>query len=75
MSLSVLEFINANKKRRTEPINIPIKDTYTFGKYKGKTYQEVFSTDKSYVAFVLEADPKYYSRAQAYYPNLLDKSI
>ncbi len=70
MSSSVLNFIK-EQKRRTEPINIPIKNIYTFGKYKGKTYQEIFDIDKPYVAFVLEADPKYYSRAQVYYTNLL----
>ena len=70
MSSKVLNFINANKK--STPINIPIKDMFTFGKYKGKTYQEVFDTDKSYVAWVLEADTKYYSRAQLYYTKILD---
>jgi hypothetical protein len=68
---SILEFINANKKT-SEPINIPIKDTYTFGKYKGKTYQEVFNVDKPYVAFVLEAEPKYYGKIQAYYTKLIE---
>lgn len=70
---SVLNFIK-EQKRRTEPISIPEKNSFTFGKYKGKTYQEVFDTDKSYVAWVLEADPKYYSKAQLFYTNLLDKS-
>jgi hypothetical protein len=72
MSSSVLNFIKEQK--RSKPVNIPIMDTYTFGKYKGKTYQEVFDIDKPYVAFVLESDTKYYGRAQAYYTNLLDKS-
>jgi hypothetical protein len=51
---------------------ISAKDVFTFGKYKDKTYQEVFDKDKPYVAWVLEADPKYYSRAQLFYTNLLD---
>jgi uncharacterized protein (DUF3820 family) len=70
MSSKVLNFINANKK--STPINIPIKDMFTFGKYKGKTYQEVFDIDKPYIAWILQADPKYYSRAQLFYTNLLD---
>ena len=28
--------------------------------------------DKSYIVFVLEADPKYYSRAQQFYKNLIE---
>ena len=72
MSSSVLNFIKEQKRRI--PINIPIKDVFTFGKYKGKTYQEVFDTDKPYIAWLLEADPKYYSRAQLFYTNLLDQN-
>ena len=69
MSSSVLNFIKEQKR------NIPTKsakDVFTFGKHKDKTYQEVFDKDKPYVAWVLEADPKYYSRAQLFYTNLLD---
>lgn len=72
MSSSVLNFIK-EQKRRTDPINIPIKNIFTFGKYKGKTYQEIFDTDKPYVAWILQADPKYYSRAQLFYTNVLDQ--
>jgi hypothetical protein len=68
---SILEFINANKKR-SEPINIPIKNEFTFGKYKGRTYQEIFDIDKSYVAWILGAEPKYYGKIQAYYTKLIE---
>ena len=71
MSSSVLNFIK-EQKRRTAPINIPAKDVFTFGRYKNRTYQEIFDIDKSYVAWVLEAEPKYYSRAQLFYTNLLE---
>ena len=67
---SILEFINANKK--TSPINIPAKNVFTFGKYKGKTYQEVFDMDKEYVCWILGAEPKYYGKIQAYYTKLIE---
>lgn len=71
MSSSVLNFIK-EQKRRTEPNNVPDRNIFTFGRYKNRTYQEVFDTDKSYICWVLEADPKYYSRAQQFYKNLID---
>ena len=67
---SILEFINAHKK--SNPVNIPEKNTFTFGKYKDRTYQEIFDIDKEYVAWVLQADQKYYSKIQKYYKNLIE---
>ena len=69
MSSKVLNFINANKKSTP---NKSIKDVFTFGKHKGKTYQEVFDIDKPYICWILQADTKYYSRAQLYYTKILD---
>ena len=69
MSSNVLNFINANKKSTP---NKSIKDVFTFGKHKGKTYQEVFDIDKPYICWILQADSKYYSRAQLYYTKILD---
>ena len=68
---SILNFINANKKQ-SNPVNIPEKNTFTFGKYKGQRYDEVFEKDKEYICFILQADPKYYSKIQKYYKNLIE---
>jgi uncharacterized protein (DUF3820 family) len=71
MSSSVLNFIKTNKKQST-PVNMPDKNVFTFGKYKNRTYQEIFDIDKEYVAWVLQADSKYYGKIQKYYTSLIE---
>ncbi len=57
---------------KSNPINIPLKNTFTFGKHKGKSYDTVFETDKNYVVWVLSADPKYYNKIQAYFRTIIE---
>ncbi len=73
MSSSILNFIKTNKKQ-SNPVDIPAKNSFNFGKYKGETYDEVFEKDKEYVCWVLGADPKYYSKIQNYYKKLIETS-
>lgn len=41
-------------KQYDKPV-VPISErTFRFGKYKGKTYEEVYDTDKGYVCFVMK---------------------
>ena len=68
------EFLKIHGKGNFNNTNKPIapKNIFTFGKYKGISYQEIYNTDKSYVAFVMGADPKYYSRVQNFYKSLIE---
>ena len=69
---SITAFLALHSKQQEQPIVVQHKNTFTFGKYKGKTYDEVFEFDKSYVAFCLGGDPKYYRRIQEYYNKLIE---
>ncbi len=74
---SITAFLALHSKQQQQPIVVQHKNIFTFGKYKNKTYDEVFELDKSYVVFCLEQDPKYYRKIQEYYKKLieaLDKS-
>jgi hypothetical protein len=74
---SITAFLALHSKQQEQHIVVQHKNIFTFGKYKGKTYDEVFELDKSYVVFCLEQDPKYYRKIQEYYKKLieaLDKS-
>ena len=71
---SIVNFLALHSKKQEQPIFVPEKK-FTFGKYKGKTYDEVFELDKSYVCFCMEGDPKYYRRIQDYYKNLIESSV
>ena len=70
---SIADFMKKYKK--TEALDIPAKNIFTFGRYKEKTYDEVFEKDKEYVVWILGADPKYYSKIQTYYKNLIEAKI
>ena len=58
-------FINQYSKiKKTESTVKP--NVFTFGRYKGKSYDEVYQTDKPYIAYVMKSDPKYFKRVQDY---------
>ena len=74
---SLNNFLALHSKKQQQPIVVPEKNIFNFGKHKGKTYDQVFEEDKEYVAYCLGADPKYYRKFQEYYKKLieaLDKS-
>ena len=70
------EFLKKYGKGAEFNTNKPIapKNVFTFGKYLGIPYQDIFERDKSYVAFVMGADPKYYSRVQNFYKSLIEEN-
>jgi hypothetical protein len=46
---------------------------FTFGRYKGVSYDEVFECHPEYVVWILnKADPKYCSKIQAYYTQRIE---
>ena len=47
----------------------------TFGKYKNRTYDYVWENDKNYVAFVLKADSRYWSRVQSYFKEKIEEDF
>ena len=71
--MTTLEKFMALHKRKSEPIFIKKENIFTFGKYKNRTYDEVYDTDKSYVAYVMAGDTKYWERAQLYFLQKIEK--
>lgn len=63
-------FFKLHSKLQTEKPT-PKLNVFTFGKYKGKTYDQVYQSDLPYVAYVMKADPKYFKRVQEYYRPLI----
>jgi len=63
---NIEKFIAIHQKTDNKPI-------FNFGKYKGLSYDEVFEKDKSYVAWLLKSDSKYYIKAQEYFKNLINQ--
>jgi putative ubiquitin-RnfH superfamily antitoxin RatB of RatAB toxin-antitoxin module len=64
---SLQKFLTEHSERKTSnPITIKTDNVFTFGKYKNRTYDEIYNTDKSYIAYILTADPKFWRRPQLY---------
>ena len=64
---SLQKFLALHTERKTSnPINIKTDNVFTFGKYKDRSYDEVYDLDKSYIAYILTADPKFWRRPQLY---------
>jgi hypothetical protein len=61
-----------SEKKSSSPITIK-KKVFTFGKYKNRTYDEIYDTDKSYIAYVMGADTKYWQRAQLYFLQKIEE--
>jgi hypothetical protein len=63
---SLQKFLALHTERKT-CITIKTDNVFTFGKYKDKSYDEVYDLDKSYIAYVMGADPKFWRRPQVYF--------
>jgi hypothetical protein len=46
---------------------------FTFGKYKGLSFDEVYEKDLPYIAWVMKQPEKYYKRIQEYYKPRIEK--
>jgi hypothetical protein len=47
---------------------------FKFGKYKNKTYDEVFEEDQKYVAWIVKNDEnKYFASSRKYYLDRIEK--
>ena len=65
---SLQKFLAEHSERKTfNQITIKTDNVFTFGKYKDKGYDEVYDLDKSYIAYILTADPKFWRRSQVYF--------
>ncbi len=67
----VAEFLNKYKKEESKQKKQD--NTYKWGKYKGKTYDEVLLLDPPYVCWILEkAEEKYAGTIKKYYIQKLE---
>jgi hypothetical protein len=65
---SLQKFLAEHSERKTSsPITVKKENVFTFGKYKGRGYDEIYDTDKGYVSYILTADTKYWQRPQVYF--------
>ena len=68
------KFLAEHSERRTSnPITIKTDNVFTFGKYKDRSYDEIYETDKSYIAYVMGADPKFWRRPQVYFLKKIEE--
>ena len=71
---SLQKFLAEHSERKTSnPITIKKENIFSFGKYKNRTYDEIYNTDKSYIAYVMKADTKYWERAQLYFLQKIEE--
>ena len=71
---SLQKFLAEHIERKTSnPINIKTDNVFTFGKYKDRSYDEVYDLDKSYIAYVMGADPKFWRRPQVYFLKKIEE--
>jgi hypothetical protein len=71
---SLQKFLALHTERKTSnPINIKTDNVFTFGKYKDRSYDEVYDLDKSYIAYVMGADPKFWRRPQVYFLKKIEE--
>ena len=71
--MTSLDRFMALHKTKSEPIFIKKENVFTFGKYKNRTYDEIYETDKSYIAYVMAGDGKYWGRAQLYFLQKIEE--
>ena len=65
---SLQKFLALHTERKTSnQITIKTDNVFTFGKYKDRSYDEIYDTDKSYIAYVMGADSKFWRRPQVYF--------
>lgn len=71
--MTTLEKFMALNKTKSSPITIKKENVFSFGKYKDRSYDEIYDTDKSYITYVMGADSKYWRRAQLYFLQKIEK--
>lgn len=71
--MTSLEKFMALNKTKSSSITIKKENVFSFGKYKDRAYDEIYATDKSYIAYVMGADSKYWGRAQLYFLQKIEK--
>jgi hypothetical protein len=71
--MTSLERFMAFHKTKSSPTTIKKENVFTFGKYKGRGYDEIFNMDKSYIAYVMGAETKFWQRAQLYFLQKIEK--
>ena len=65
---SLQKFLALHTERKTSgSITIKTDNVFTFGKYKDRSYDEIYDLDKQYIAYILTADPKFWRRPQVYF--------
>ena len=58
----------------TEKLSKPLGErTLNFGRHKGKTYDEVYDTDKSYVKWIVTTNDKYTKLIKKYFTERIEK--
>lgn len=71
--MTSLDRFMALHKTKSEPIFIKKENVFTFGKYRNRTYDEVYESDKAYVSYVMGADTKFWQRAQLYFLQKIEE--
>lgn len=66
-----------SEKSKTEDVRfVSEKNIFKFGKYKDKTFEYVFNTDKNYVIWVLKNDApdqrKFYMKPYLYFKDRIE---
>ena len=70
--MTSLDRFMALHKTKSSPITIK-ENVFTFGKYKNRTYDEVYESDKPYISYIMGADSKFWGRAQLYFLQKIEK--
>lgn len=70
------EFLKLHSIPKTENVKfVSEKNRMTFGKYKNKSFEEVFELDKGYVVWILKTNAeqrKYYAKPYAYFKDKIE---
>ena len=70
------EFLKLHSMPKTENVKfVSEKQVFTFGKYKNKSFEEVFELDKKYVCWILKSSPenrKYYTKPYTYFKDKIE---
>ena len=71
--MTSLEKFMTIHKTKSSSITIKKENVFSFGKYKDRAYDEIYYTDKPYIAYVMGADPKFWGRVQLYFLQKIEK--
>lgn len=70
---SLQKFLALHTERKSAPITVKKENFFTFGKYKNRTYDEVYNSDKPYISYIMGADPKFWRRPQLYFLQKIEE--